>query len=108
LTNRQKDKDFVILEVGEGIGAGIIIDGQLYRGSSFSAGQVVFIIENKKQLYSIYKIKGAMEKSASPNILKRDIMKIIESNKKTLVSELVGNDLSKINPSIVRISGKQF
>jgi predicted NBD/HSP70 family sugar kinase len=94
-------KDFVMLEVGEGIGAGIIIDDQLYKGSSFSAGEVGFFIENKKQLYSTYKIKGSMEKSASPNILKRDIMKIIESNKKTLVTELVGNDLSKINPSIV-------
>ena len=94
-------KDFVILEVGEGIGAGIILDDQLYRGSSFSAGEVGFIVYNKKQLYSTYKIKGAMEKSASPNILKRDIIKVITSNKKTLVTELVEGDLSNITPSTV-------
>ncbi len=94
-------KNSVILEVGEGIGAGIVIDDQLYKGSSFSAGEVGFVIENKKQLYSTYKIKGAMEKSASPNVLKRDILKVIGSNKKTLVTELVSNNLSKINPAIV-------
>ncbi|MBC8386472.1 MAG: ROK family protein [Actinobacteria bacterium] len=42
-----------------------------------------------------------MEKSASPNILKRNIIKIIESGKKTLVSEIVGGDLNKISPSVV-------
>lgn len=94
-------KNFVNLEIGEGIGAGIIIDDQIYRGSCFSAGQVGFIIESKKGLYLTYKIKGFMEKSASPNTLKRDIIKIIESGKKTLVLEMVGNDLNKINPSIV-------
>ncbi len=94
-------KNFVNLEIGEGIGAGIIIDDQLYKGSCFSAGQVGFIIENKNDLYSTYKIKGFMEKSASPNTLKRDIIKIIESGKKTLVSEIVGNDLNKISPSTV-------
>jgi predicted NBD/HSP70 family sugar kinase len=94
-------KDFVILEVGEGIGAGIIIDDQLYRGSSFSAGEVGFIIDDKKQLYSTYKIKGAMEKSASPNILEKDIIKIIKSNKKTMVNELVKGNLNNISSSIV-------
>jgi len=94
-------KDFVILEVGEGIGAGIIIGDQLYKGSCFSAGEVGFIIENKKGLYSTYKIKGFMEKNASPSILKRDIIRIIESGEKTLVSEIVGGDLNKIRPSIV-------
>ena len=94
-------KDFIILEVGEGIGAGIILDDQLYRGSSFSAGEVGFIVNNKKQLYSTYRIKGAMEKSASPNILRKKIIKIIESNKKTLVSELTEGDLDNITPSIV-------
>lgn len=94
-------KNFVNLEIGEGIGAGIIIDDQLYRGSCFSAGEVGFIVESKKGLYSTYKIKGFMEKSASPNILKRDMIKIIESGKKTIVSEMVGNDLNKVSPSIV-------
>jgi len=94
-------KNFVNLEVGEGIGAGIIIEDQIYRGSCFSAGQVGFMIESKKGLYSTYKIKGFMEKSASPNILKKEITKIIESGKKTLVLDMVENDLNKITPFIV-------
>ncbi len=97
----QQYKDFVIVEVGEGIGAGIILDDQLFRGSSFSAGEVGFIIDNKKQMYSTYKIKGAMEKTASPNILKQNMINVIKSNKRTLVTELSGNNINDINPSIV-------
>ena len=97
----KKYENFVILEVGEGIGAGIILKDQLYRGSSFSAGETGFLIQDKKQLYSTYKIKGAMEKIASPNVLKREIIEIIKAGQKTIVTDLVSNDLNKINPPVV-------
>lgn len=96
-----KHRNFVILEVGEGIGAGIVIDNQLYKGATFSAGEVGFMIGDKKKLYSSYKLKGYMENMASPNVLKRDILKIINSGEKTIVSDLVNNDLTKITPAIV-------
>jgi predicted NBD/HSP70 family sugar kinase len=36
-------RDFVHLHVGTGVGAGIVIDGELYRGASGSAGEVGFL-----------------------------------------------------------------
>ena len=78
-------KNFVILEIGEGIGAGIIIDDVLYKGSNFSAGEVGFILSSKEQLYTKYEIKGIMEKNSSPGALKTEILGIIKSKQKTLV-----------------------
>jgi len=97
----KKYRNFVMLEVGEGVGAGIVIDNQLYRGSSFSAGEVGFIVESAKQLFSTYKIKGAMENIVSPNVLKSEIIKVIEKGKDTSVKDMVGEDLDAITPQMV-------
>ena len=35
-------KDFVFIAVGDGVGAGIFINGRLYRGSSYASGEIGF------------------------------------------------------------------
>jgi len=94
-------KDIVFLEVGEGIGAGIIIDNQIFRGSYSSAGEVGFMVGGIEDLYSTYKIKGYMERVASPGNIGKEAVKAIEDGKKTLIKEVVSNDLTKIDSSIV-------
>jgi glucokinase len=37
-------KDFVFLAIGTGIGAGIILDGKLFRGNNWSAGEVGYML----------------------------------------------------------------
>ncbi|MCA9892453.1 MAG: ROK family transcriptional regulator [Anaerolineae bacterium] len=41
-----KDRHFIYVEIGYGVGAGIILDGQLYRGSTGHAGEVGYIVFN--------------------------------------------------------------
>jgi glucokinase len=94
-------KNFVVLEVGEGIGAGIIIDNQLYKGSSFSAGEVGFMVSDLKGLNKTYLLKGFMEKAASPNVLKKEMIKAIESGAKSQVTKMVENDLSRVTPAMI-------
>lgn len=36
-------KNSIVLFLGSGVGGGIIIDGQLYRGFNFSAGEVSYV-----------------------------------------------------------------
>jgi len=93
--------DLVFLEVSEGIGAGIIIDNQIFRGSYYAAGEVAFIIAGIENLYSTYKIKGYMEEVASPRSFEKEAAKAIKNGKKTLMKEIVSGDLTKIDSSIV-------
>jgi predicted NBD/HSP70 family sugar kinase len=43
-TGQTVKKNMVFVSVGTGIGAGIILDGKLYRGTSFAAGEVAYFI----------------------------------------------------------------
>ena len=43
-TGQAVKKNLVFVSVGTGIGAGIILDGKLYRGTSFAAGEVAYFI----------------------------------------------------------------
>lgn len=39
----QRESNFVFITVGEGVGAGIFLDGNIYRGSQFSAGEIGYL-----------------------------------------------------------------
>jgi predicted NBD/HSP70 family sugar kinase len=93
--------DLIYLEVSEGIGAGLIIDNRLFRGSYSSSGEVAFTVSGLENLYSTYKYKGYMEEVASPRCIKREAIKAIKDGKKTLLSEIISNNLTKIDSSIV-------
>jgi glucokinase len=51
--------------IGAGIGAGIIIDGALYRGGSEASGEIGNIIPGKEFLGKNYQAFGALESVAS-------------------------------------------
>lgn len=93
--------DIVFLEVGEGIGAAIIIDNQIFRGSYCAAGEVAFMVAGTGNLYSTYKYKGYMEEVASPRNIGKEAVKAIKDGRKTLINEIVSNDLTKIDSSII-------
>jgi glucokinase len=37
------EKDFVFITIGEGVGAGIFVDGKIYRGAGWSAGEIGYL-----------------------------------------------------------------
>lgn len=39
----QREKDFVFVTIGEGVGAGIFLDGCIHRGSQWSAGEIGYL-----------------------------------------------------------------
>ncbi len=43
-------RDYVFIALGTGIGAGVVIDGRLHRGSNFLAGEVAFFPMTREQL----------------------------------------------------------
>lgn len=79
--------DFICLTYGTGVGGAIIVNGDVYRGSSFSAGEVGAIIVHpedrnaKKDMYS-----GCYEKYASATAL---IHKALEADGKLTDTEKI-------------------
>lgn len=61
----QNAENMILVTVGEGIGAGIIIDGALYRGSTESSGEIGHMVPGKEFLGTAYVDFGGLESQAS-------------------------------------------
>ncbi len=61
----QKCNNLVLVMVGNGIGAGIIIDGGVYRGSHLTAGEIGFLLPDRTHLGVERQGYGALESLAS-------------------------------------------
>jgi len=107
----QKFSDVFFIEIGNGIGAGIIIDNHLLRGAEGSAGEVGFSIVNEENLGFKIRNKGFLEKNASVTSLQKKAIEAIHSGTKTNINELVGKDMGRLTPAVVceaALSGDQF
>ena len=99
-----KGKDYsniVFLAVSNGIKAGIMIDNFLYKGENGFAGEIGFMIANTQNLGFEIINKGFLEKNASVTGIKNKAVRCIKEGKKSLIMKLAGNDLNKIDASLV-------
>ncbi len=97
----QKFNDVFFLEIGNGIGGGIIIDNHLLRGSEGSAGEVGFSIVNQENIGFKVKNKGFLEKHASVTSLQKKAVRAIKNGSDTSIKKLTGGDTAKVTPAIV-------
>jgi predicted NBD/HSP70 family sugar kinase len=58
-------RNLVLLSIGTGMGAGIVIDGMLYRGHNSASGEVGYFIPSIESLGQRYEQFGAMEEIIS-------------------------------------------
>ena len=61
----QNVQNMVVVTIGTGIGAGIIIDGALYRGSTEASGEIGNMLTGREFLGHNYQDFGALERMAS-------------------------------------------
>ncbi len=61
--------NLVLMIVGQGIGAGIIIDGAVYRGSHLTAGEIGFLLPDRSHLGIKREGLGALESLASDSYI---------------------------------------
>ena len=61
----QNTQNMVLVAIGTGIGAGIIIDGALYRGASEASGEIGNMLPGREFLGKDYRDFGALESVAS-------------------------------------------
>ncbi len=85
----KNSKNMLAVFVGTGIGGGILIDGKIYRGSNFVAGEIGHINVEKNGPVCGCGRKGCFEAVASRSAIVKKIKKDIKANKKTVLTKLV-------------------
>ena len=68
----QGERNFVFITIGEGVGAGIFLDGNIYRGSQWSAGEIGYLrVPNISREHPTIHGYGRLEKVlGAPGILR--------------------------------------
>lgn len=83
----KNSKNMLVVAIGTGIGGGIIIDGKIYRGSNFIAGEIGhMVIDEKGPLCGCGK-KGCFEAIASRTAIVRIIINDVKKLKKKSLLE---------------------
>jgi predicted NBD/HSP70 family sugar kinase len=97
----KKYSDVVFIEISYGIGAGIITDNHLLRGSFGYAGEIGCAILDIKNLQFRVKDRGFLESYASFHSIEKMARDEIMKGKDTIILNLVENDIANINPYVV-------
>lgn len=104
-------KNVLMLQADWGLGLGIIVDGKLYAGKSGFAGEFGHLPLADNGVLCVCGKQGCLETIVSATAIARQAREGIQKGNSSLISELVGNDLDKIDISIViqaANSGDQF
>ena len=99
--------NMLCITLGTGVGGGLILDGKLYRGSSYAAGEfghVPINIDGPKCKCGSW---ACVEAYAGNNYIVKDVIYRIRKGAKTLITKLVEGDLSKITPEIISEAGRK-
>jgi len=112
---REKHDSLVYIHVGNGIGSGIILNGQLYRGSGNFSGEIGFMADPWNQTERKYAASGGfMETLMEPLVdyatgeirKKKDARSLKELI--AILSAIAVNHVVLINPSVIVFAGKIF
>lgn len=88
-------KNFIVVNLGHGIGSAIMQEGELFRGSSGSSGEIGHIVLEKDGPRCNCGNRGCLEAIASGNAIARDAKIAVLQGEQTVLSEIT--DLNRID-----------
>lgn len=94
-------KNVLVLELDWGIGLGMILNGKLYRGKNSLAGEFGHLPMVENGILCNCGKQGCLETIASGTAIARMAREGIEAGKSSLLTQLVNEDLDKIEPRTV-------
>ena len=104
----KKYKNLICVNVGYGIGAGIIIDGKPLCGPLGMAGEFGHITLDKDSLVQCDCGNfGCLEALASGNAIAKSAIKRLREGERSLLLELCDGDISKVTAEMVANAAKQ-
>ena len=94
-------RNFLVVNLGHGIGSAIMREGEFYRGSSRSSGEIGHIILEKNGPKCNCGNLGCLEAIASGNAIARDAKIAVLEGNATKIMELVNEDINRIEAKTV-------
>ncbi len=98
--------NFLFIVWGTGVGGGIIMNKQIYRGLSGGAGEVGHISIDYDGLLCNCGTKGCVEAYVGQKHLSKRTIEKLKNNPSSKILELVGGDLEKISPMYISKSAE--
>lgn len=97
-----KPRNMIGLFLGTGIGGGLILDGKLYSGFNRTAGEVGHMVIQVGGPKCGCGNNGCFEALASRTALFREIQKAVKDGGKTVLTEMLGIDLTDLKSGDLR------
>jgi Transcriptional regulator/sugar kinase len=79
--------NLVLITIGNGIGAGMILDGTLYRSTNYLAGEIGYFLPNKEYLGKRRGIFGILESQASLAAIEVRAQELVHEQNITIIGE---------------------
>jgi glucokinase-like ROK family protein len=103
----QKQQNFICINVGYGIGSGIIVNGQLLTGADGFAGEFGHItIDSNSDIQCSCKKYGCLEALASGKSIALTAQSRLARGQKSILTEMCNNDYSKVTAKMVADAAK--
>jgi len=99
-------KNFVYVTVSTGIGGGLVLNGELYRGGSGGAGEIGHMVIKTNGPKCGCGNFGCLEAMASGEAMARLARDRVKDDKSSLILQKAGNDISKIDSLSVELAAK--
>ena len=93
--------DFALVTVGRGIGAALIIKGEIYSGFYNMSGEIGHMVINPNGPLCKCGKQGCLETLASGNAISNQARQLIDSGGSTIMLEMAGGNRKKVNSDIV-------
>jgi predicted NBD/HSP70 family sugar kinase len=93
--------NFVLLSFGAGVGAGVIIDGMLYRGEDDVVAEIGHTTVDMKGPQCVCGNYGCLELYSSSSVMEKRAKKRVKDARKGLLYESVGGDPEKITAGVI-------
>lgn len=88
------EKNLAFIKVGSGIGAGLIINRQIFGGTTGSAGEIGHLTIDENGPVCTCGNRGCLEAFAGGQAIELQAQKLVESGKRTLLSESNSKSIS--------------
>lgn len=100
-------ENFIFVNVGIGVGSGVFIHGELYRGSGGTAGELGHMTVDEDGPRCNCGNFGCLETLVSGPAIARRAREALEQGVMSLIEELAEGDLNKVTPEIVVAAAKR-